>query len=145
MAGYRPRGPVSAPAPPPPPPPTYRHPHPLLFTRPLLQFGTATYRPTYRATGGTITVSLVVGPVQPLPAPRPPRQLTVRQQRALDALVALGAELDANFTARELRSALSGAGASIPPGSTPVQQPHREGAACSSVRGAEPEPPLSAR
>jgi DnaJ-domain-containing protein 1 len=81
----------------------------LLFTRPLLQFGTATYRPSYcptdRPTGGTITVSLVAGPVQPLPAPRPPRQLTVRQQRALDALVALGAELDANFTARELRSA----------------------------------------
>ena len=107
MGGYRPRGPVSAPAP--PPPPSCRHPHPLLFAAPLLPFGTSSYRstcgPTYRPAGGTVTVSLVNGPVQPLPSPRPPRQLTVRQQRALDELVVLGAKLDPDFTARELRSA----------------------------------------
>jgi hypothetical protein len=44
-------------------------------------------------------------PVQPVSSSRPPRELTARQQRALDELVALGAELDADFTARELRSA----------------------------------------
>jgi hypothetical protein len=95
MAGYRPRGPVSAPTP--PPPPSYRLPHPLLFARPLLQFGTAAYRPA--------GISLVAGPFQPTPSPRPPRQLTVRQQRAVDELVLLGAELDGDFTARQLRSA----------------------------------------
>jgi hypothetical protein len=101
MAGFLPRGPVSAPK----PPPTYGFvpPHPFLFSKPILQFRA----PAYSSMGTrTSSVSYVPPPVvMPPLVPRKPRKLTVRQRRALNELVALGANLGSDFTARELRSA----------------------------------------
>jgi len=103
LAGFQPRGPVSAPA---PPPPTYRAPHPLLFARPYVAFSATTYGPiaTQDFMPSMVEAATTRRPVKPS-VPPPPRRLSPSQRRALDGLVALGANLDANFTARELRSA----------------------------------------
>jgi hypothetical protein len=62
-------------------------PHPFLFCAPDLRFGATAY-----------------GSKRPR-RPAPPRRLSARQQRALDRLVALGAELRADFSLHILRSA----------------------------------------
>jgi hypothetical protein len=61
--------------------------HPFLFSAPELSFGGTAY-----------------GSKRP-GRPAPPRRLSARQQRALDRLVALGAELRADFSLHVLRSA----------------------------------------
>jgi len=62
-------------------------PHPFLFCAADLRFGAGAY-----------------GSMPPR-RPAPPRRLNARQQRALDRLVALGAELRADFSPHLLRSA----------------------------------------
>ena len=87
------------------PPPVFppRPPHPFLFAAPQRQFGAT----AYRMGPGRGPTSLDTRPVtpQPPPRPRPRRALTARQERALVELVALGADLRADFSLRELRSA----------------------------------------
>jgi hypothetical protein len=101
MAGFLPRGPVSAPKPPPPPIYRFVPPNPFLYTKPLLHFRASAYGSIARpADASRLTV-----PVMPTLPPRRPRRLTKRQRRALDELVGLGADLHADFTDRELRSA----------------------------------------
>ena len=105
LAGFQPRGPVAAPAP--PPPPTYRAPHPLLFARPAVGFRATAYGPVaaHDFRPSAAEVSTTRRPVKPSLPPPPSRILSASQRQALDGLVALGANLDLNFTARELRSA----------------------------------------
>lgn len=81
----QPQGPVVAPAPPAFGPIPF---YPFLVVEPPLR-GRAVAPP----------------PRQEPPAPPRRRSLTARQQRALDEIVGLGANLRADFTARELRSA----------------------------------------
>jgi hypothetical protein len=106
LASFETRGPAATPAP--PLPPTYRAPHPLLFAKPHTAFRATAYGPLVSSDSvpGTLGVVPTPRPVRPSPLPPPPpRVLSTAQRRALDSMVALGATLDANFTARELRSA----------------------------------------
>ena len=99
LAAFQSRGPASAPAP--PPPPAYRPPHPFLFATPQFQFRATAYGSAARTAAG----SRLAHRVRPLPPPTAPRPLTAIQQRAFDQLIALGADLGSDCTARELRSA----------------------------------------
>ena len=81
--------------------PSYAPPHPFLFARPAFQFKAA----AYGSMSGAASAVEAARPIAPAPRTRPSRPLTVAQQRALDEVVRLGADLTAGFTARELRSA----------------------------------------
>jgi hypothetical protein len=103
MAGFLPSGPVSARKPVPPPPYRLLPPNPLLFSRPLRQFRATTYDSMFSYTVGAAPITRAA--VTPPTPPRRPRRLTLRERRAVDELVTLGADLAFDFTDRELRSA----------------------------------------
>jgi hypothetical protein len=84
-------------------PPAARRWHPGIATRPLFPFEvpgpvSRQHHPTPRAEERRAAV-------QPEPRRAPKRRLTMRQDRALHHLVALGATLSPDFTREELRSA----------------------------------------
>jgi hypothetical protein len=101
LMAFQTQGPVSAPAA--PPPLTYRAPHPFLFARARFHFRATAYGSVASKSAASRTTRLV-RPLPP-PPPPPPRSLTASQQRAMEKMIRLGADLSADFTARELRTA----------------------------------------
>jgi hypothetical protein len=98
LAAFAPQEPVVVPA---PPTFSYQPPPPLLFSKPAMRFNAAAY--------GAVRVPPINTPLshvvkQPQPPPRPARPLTTKQRRALDELIALGAQFHGEFNARSLRS-----------------------------------------
>jgi hypothetical protein len=87
--------------------PRYVPPHPFLFTEPFRPFRPSPYRGAHRQErAGRRTSPPSNATPRPARKPaRPSRTLTTRQRQALEAFVELGAELTADFTPGELRSA----------------------------------------
>ena len=73
---------------------------PFLAGNPQRHFKVPDYEAVYGPLGVPRPASMAVPPPPP-----PPRVLSAREQDALRELVALGADLRADFTVRELRSA----------------------------------------
>ena len=143
LAGFQPRGPVSAPAP--PPPPTYRAPHPLLFARPHSGFQATAYGPI-PASDCRCSVRLMSRP----PDARSGRCVRRHHHRGScrqasgerwTDLVALGANLDANFTASRTAHCLPDARAPVSPRPAPVEQRRRKSPLGAPVCRAERQPP----
>ena len=80
-------------------PPQFVPSHPLLFAPPHRPFRAAAYRAPASDAASAYRRPSAARP------PRPRRTLTSRQRQALDAFTQLGADLAADFTAGELRSA----------------------------------------
>jgi hypothetical protein len=83
-------------------------PHPFLFVDPRFFFNATAYASMPGAAGGSVGSEQATHAGASVPAPHffgPSRPLAARQERALGELVGLGANLRADFTAAELRSA----------------------------------------
>jgi hypothetical protein len=98
LAAFAPPEPVVVPA---PPTFSYQAPPPLLFSKRALRFNATAY-----GAGRVPPISTPLSHVakQSEPPPRPARPLTTKQRRALDELIALGAQFHGEFNARALRS-----------------------------------------